>query len=130
MDRRTAGLCPEGRRRGAPPPSEVLVLGRAGERERDEVDGGNTRRACVEVPEIEALKLQLALHRDDARERLPQGTVTLLFAADRIALSRVLGGNDGVEPWAFPLVAFVMVGISLLVGAAGSGITLRRFLRI
>ena len=28
--------------------------------------------------------------------------VTLLFAADRIALSRVLGGNDGVEPWALP----------------------------
>jgi cell division transport system permease protein len=56
--------------------------------------------------------------------------VTLLFAADRIALSRVLGGNDGVEPWALPLVAGVMVGISLLVGAVGSGITMRRFLRI
>ena len=56
--------------------------------------------------------------------------VMLLFAADRIALSRVLGGDDGVEPWALPLVACVMVGISLLVGAVGSGITMRRFLRI
>ncbi len=56
--------------------------------------------------------------------------VLLLFIADRLALSRVLGGDDGVEPWAFPFVAFVMIGVSLLVGAAGSGITLRRFLRI
>jgi cell division transport system permease protein len=56
--------------------------------------------------------------------------VTLLFTADRLALSRVLGGDDGAEPWAFPLVAGLMVGISLLVGAAGSGITMRRFLRI
>jgi hypothetical protein len=27
-------------------------------------------------------------------------------------------------------VAFILVGVSLLVGAAGSGITLRRFLQI
>jgi len=56
--------------------------------------------------------------------------VLLLFAANRVALSRLLGGDDGAEPWAFPFIALTMVGVSLLIGAAGSGITMRRFLRI
>jgi cell division transport system permease protein len=56
--------------------------------------------------------------------------VTLLFAADRLALGRLLGGDDGTEPWAFPFIALTMIGVSLLIGAAGSGITMRRFLRI
>ena len=30
----------------------------------------------------------------------------------------------------FPLVALILLGVSLMVGAAGSGITLRRFLQI
>jgi cell division transport system permease protein len=56
--------------------------------------------------------------------------VTLLFVADRLALGRLLGGDDGTEPWAFPFIALTMIGVSLLIGAAGSGITMRRFLRI
>jgi cell division transport system permease protein len=56
--------------------------------------------------------------------------VILLFVADRLALGRLLGGDDGTEPWAFPFIALTMIGVSLLIGAAGSGITMRRFLRI
>jgi cell division transport system permease protein len=56
--------------------------------------------------------------------------VSLLFVADRLALGRLLGGDDGTEPWAFPFIALTMIGVSLLIGAAGSGITMRRFLRI
>jgi cell division transport system permease protein len=56
--------------------------------------------------------------------------VTLLLIANEVALSRALGGEDDVNPLAFPLIALILIGVSLLVGAAGSGITLRRFLRI
>ncbi len=56
--------------------------------------------------------------------------VILLFVADRLALGRLLGGDDGTEPWGFPFIALTMIGVSLLIGAAGSGITMRRFLRI
>jgi hypothetical protein len=35
-----------------------------------------------------------------------------------------------VHALSFPLVALILIGVSLLVGAAGSGITLRRFLQI
>jgi hypothetical protein len=38
--------------------------------------------------------------------------------------------NDEVQAMAFPLIAMIMIGTSLLVGAIGSGITLRRFLKI
>jgi hypothetical protein len=38
--------------------------------------------------------------------------------------------EDDVHALSFPLVALILVGVSLLVGAAGSGITLRRFLRV
>ena len=37
---------------------------------------------------------------------------------------------DDIQAWSFPIVALILVGMSLLVGAAGSGITLRRFLRV
>jgi cell division transport system permease protein len=56
--------------------------------------------------------------------------VTLLLVANQVALSRALGGEDEVNPLAFPFIALILIGVSLLVGAAGSGITLRRFLRI
>jgi cell division transport system permease protein len=56
--------------------------------------------------------------------------VTLLLVANEVALSRALGGEDEVNPLAFPFIALILIGVSLLVGAAGSGITLRRFLRI
>jgi cell division transport system permease protein len=56
--------------------------------------------------------------------------VMLLLVANEVALSRALGGEDDVNPLAFPFIALILIGVSLLVGAAGSGITLRRFLRI
>ena len=59
--------------------------------------------------------------------------VLLLLLAKEIALPRILprlNSPDDVSALAFPVVAFILVGVSLLVGAAGSGITLRRFLRI
>ena len=59
--------------------------------------------------------------------------VLLLLLAKEVALPRILprlNSPDDVSAMAFPLVALILVGVSLLVGAAGSGITLRRFLRI
>jgi cell division transport system permease protein len=59
--------------------------------------------------------------------------VVLLLLARDLALPRILGridSPDDIRAWSFPLIALVLVGVSLLVGAAGSGITLRRFLRI
>jgi cell division transport system permease protein len=61
--------------------------------------------------------------------------VVLLLLAKEFALPVIEGRSDAfsendVHALAFPLVALILVGISLIVGAAGSGITLRRFLRI
>jgi cell division transport system permease protein len=61
--------------------------------------------------------------------------VILLLLAKEFALPVIEGrssafSEDDVHALAFPLVALIMIGISLLVGAAGSGITLRRFLRV
>ena len=59
--------------------------------------------------------------------------VLLLLVAKEVALPAILPRletSEGVRALSFPLMAFILVGVSLLVGAAGSGITLRRFLRI
>jgi cell division transport system permease protein len=59
--------------------------------------------------------------------------VFLLLVAKELALPRLPvleSAQDDADALAFPLMALVLVGVSLLVGAAGSGITLRRFLRI
>jgi cell division transport system permease protein len=59
--------------------------------------------------------------------------VVLLLLAKELALPGIMGridSPDDIRAWSFPVVALVLVGTSLLVGAAGSGITLRRFLRI
>jgi cell division transport system permease protein len=60
--------------------------------------------------------------------------VTLLLMAKEFALPSILGRidepGDGVNAISFPLMAFILVGTSLLVGALGSGITLRRFLKV
>jgi cell division transport system permease protein len=61
--------------------------------------------------------------------------VILLVLAKRFALPVIEGHSstfreDDVHALSFPLVALILVGVSLLVGAAGSGITLRRFLQI
>jgi cell division transport system permease protein len=60
--------------------------------------------------------------------------VVLLLMAKEIALPAIIQRtdltNDEVQAMAFPLIATIMIGTSLLVGAIGSGITLRRFLKI
>jgi cell division transport system permease protein len=61
--------------------------------------------------------------------------VVLLVLAKQFALPVIEGHSstfreDDVHALSFPLVALILVGVSLLVGAAGSGITLRRFLQI
>jgi cell division transport system permease protein len=59
--------------------------------------------------------------------------VILLLLAKEFALPGIMGRIESpgdIQAWSFPIVALILVGMSLLVGAAGSGITLRRFLRI
>jgi cell division transport system permease protein len=61
--------------------------------------------------------------------------VVLLVLAKEFALPVIEGRSstfreDDVHALSFPVVATILVGVSLLVGAAGSGITLRRFLQI
>jgi cell division transport system permease protein len=59
--------------------------------------------------------------------------VLLLLLAKEIALPAILPRletSEGVSALSFPIMALILLGVSLLVGAAGSGITLRRFLRI
>jgi cell division transport system permease protein len=59
--------------------------------------------------------------------------VVLLLLAKEFALPGIMGRIESpgdIQAWSFPIVALILVGMSLLVGAAGSGITLRRFLRI
>jgi cell division transport system permease protein len=61
--------------------------------------------------------------------------VVLLVLAKQFALPVIEGHSstfreDDVHALSFPLIATILIGVSLLVGAAGSGITLRRFLQI
>jgi cell division transport system permease protein len=61
--------------------------------------------------------------------------VILLLLGKAFALPSILGhlsdspGND-VKALSFPLIALILIAVSLAVGALGSGVTLRRFLRI
>jgi cell division transport system permease protein len=61
--------------------------------------------------------------------------VVLLFIGRELALPAIFSdtiknaGSD-VRAWAFPVVALILVGAGLLIGGLGSGITLRRFLRV
>jgi cell division transport system permease protein len=59
--------------------------------------------------------------------------VVLLLLGKELALPRILGHIDGgsdVSAIPFPLIALALVLVGLLLGAAGSGLTLRRFLRV
>jgi cell division transport system permease protein len=59
--------------------------------------------------------------------------IVLLLLAKELALPGIMGrieSPDDIQAWSFPVVALILVAVSLLLGAAGSGITLRRFLRI
>ncbi len=59
--------------------------------------------------------------------------VILLFLSKEIALPAIipsLSEGPGVEAIAFWANALILLGLGLLLGAAGSGLTLRRFLRV
>jgi cell division transport system permease protein len=60
--------------------------------------------------------------------------IFLLVLAKEIALPAIIEHstltNDEVHALAFPLIALILVGTSLVIGAVGSGITLRRFLKV
>jgi cell division transport system permease protein len=61
--------------------------------------------------------------------------VILLFIGKEVAFPEILSdtisdADDNVQAWAFPTVAVILIGLGLGLGALGSGITLRRFLRV
>ena len=61
--------------------------------------------------------------------------IVLLILAKEIALPVIEGhssafSEDDVHALSFPQTALILIGVALAVGAAGSGITLRRFLRV
>jgi cell division transport system permease protein len=61
--------------------------------------------------------------------------VVLLFLGKELALPELLSdtvkdAGEEVQAWAFPAVAGILVALGLGLGALGSGITLRRFLRV
>jgi cell division transport system permease protein len=59
--------------------------------------------------------------------------VILLVLGKELALPAILGhinsGSD-VHAWPFPVVALILLCAGLFLGAAGSGLTIRRFLRV
>jgi len=59
------------------------------------------------------------------------GAIILLVLGKAIVLQHInlIRGTD-IHAWPFELTALVILGMGLLVGAAGSGLTIRRFLRI
>jgi cell division transport system permease protein len=61
--------------------------------------------------------------------------VVLLFLGRELALPAIFSdtideASSDVRAWSFELIAGILVAAGLLIGALGSGITLRRFLRI
>jgi len=59
--------------------------------------------------------------------------VALLFVTREVAMSRILQNmreDPDVHALGFPTTAAVLIAIGLAIGAAGSGLTLRRFLRV
>ena len=61
--------------------------------------------------------------------------IVLLVLAKEIALPVIEGhsstfSEDDVQALSFPLTALILIGVALAVGAAGSAITIRRFLRV
>ena len=59
--------------------------------------------------------------------------VVLLLVGKELALPSILprldAGSD-VQAWPFALIGLILLGLGLLLGAAGSGVTMRRFLRV
>ena len=71
-------------------------------------------------------------------EGLITGLAGAILAVFLLVLARVIAlpylpstaGDPDVHAWAFPLVAVVLVGMGLALGAVGSGLTIRRFLKV
>jgi cell division transport system permease protein len=106
---------------------------------------GNTIRLSIFARrrEIEVMKLVGASNWFVRGPFMLEGVITglmgslaaiiLLLVGKEIALPSILphlGTEPGVKALAFPLTALILLGLGLLLGAAGSGLTLRRFLRI
>ena len=59
--------------------------------------------------------------------------VLFLVIGKALALPSILphlSGDSDVQALAFPLVALILIGMGLALGAIGSGLTIRRFLRV
>jgi cell division transport system permease protein len=60
--------------------------------------------------------------------------VLLLLLGKELVLPVITSGRESgesaVSAWPFPLISAIIVGIGLMLGAAGSGLTLRRFLNV
>ncbi len=61
--------------------------------------------------------------------------IVLLFIGREIALpamgiDAIQNAGDDVRAWAFPFIAVILLAAGLVIGAVGSGITIRRFLRV
>jgi len=59
--------------------------------------------------------------------------ILLLIVGKVIVLPHVIGTSSlgsGVHALAFPITAMILVGMGLVLGAVGSGLTIRRFLRV
>jgi cell division transport system permease protein len=59
--------------------------------------------------------------------------VLLLVLGKELALPQIIPSfraEDGVQAWPFPLLAAILILLGLTLGAAGSAVTLRRFLRV
>jgi cell division transport system permease protein len=71
-------------------------------------------------------------------EGLITGLAGAILAVILLVLARVIAlpylpstaGDPDVHAWAFPLVACILVGMGLALGAVGSGLTIRRFLKV
>ncbi|TML51605.1 MAG: ABC transporter permease [Actinobacteria bacterium] len=59
------------------------------------------------------------------------GAIILLLLGKLIVLQHInlIKGSD-IHAWPFELTALIILGVGLLVGAAGSGLTIRRFLQV
>jgi len=59
--------------------------------------------------------------------------VVLLFLGKQFVLPEIvpdIDTRDDVAAWSFEVIALILIGVGLLLGAAGSGITIRRFLKV
>jgi len=103
---------------------------------------GNTIRLSIFARrrEIEVMKLVGASNWFIRGPFMLEGVITglvgallaviLLFVGKEALVSSIWFDDPGVHALAFPLTALIVLGLGLLLGAAGSGFTLRRFLRV